>query len=114
MNGLTTKHEVADDVLDAIDYCYEQGWTDGLPVVPPEASRVAAMLQMEGRPAETVIAHHPATQIDLTLHGAAVNAVMAGCFPSISPWWLLLLRLWPKSPLTSMAARPALVARHHY
>ena len=85
MNGITTKHEVADNVLDAIDYCYEQGWTDGLPVVPPEASRVAAMLQMEGRPAETVIAHHPATQIDLTLHGAAVNAVMAGCLPEYFP-----------------------------
>jgi hypothetical protein len=25
-------HEVADDVLAALDYCYEQGWTDGLPV----------------------------------------------------------------------------------
>ena len=27
-------HEVPDDVLAAIDYCFEQGWTDGLPVVP--------------------------------------------------------------------------------
>ena len=37
---------------------------------------------MEGRsPPETVIAHHPATKIDLTLQGAAVNAVMAGCLP---------------------------------
>ena len=32
-----------------IDYCYEQGWTDGLPVVPPEESRVQATLAMEGR-----------------------------------------------------------------
>ena len=85
MNAPPTQHDVADDVLDAIDYCYAQGWTDGLPVVPPEAGRVAAMLQMEGRPAETVIAHHPATQIDLTLHGAAVNAVMAGCLPEYFP-----------------------------
>ena len=29
-------HHVPDDLLEAIDYCYEQGWTDGLPVVPPE------------------------------------------------------------------------------
>ena len=28
-------HDVPDDLLAAIDYCYEQGWTDGLPVVPP-------------------------------------------------------------------------------
>jgi hypothetical protein len=27
-------HEVPDDLLAAIDYCFEEGWTDGLPVVP--------------------------------------------------------------------------------
>ena len=27
------------------DYCYEKGWTDGLPVVPPTEERVAAMLR---------------------------------------------------------------------
>ena len=41
-------HEVEDNLLAAIDYCYEQGWTDGLPVVPPEESRVTAMCAMEG------------------------------------------------------------------
>ena len=35
-------HEVPDDLLAAIDFCYEQGWTDGLPVVPPTAERVEA------------------------------------------------------------------------
>jgi hypothetical protein len=78
-------HDVPDDALAAIDYCYEQGWTDGLPVVPPEASRVDAMLAMEGRPPETVIAAHPATQIELTIQAAAVNAVMAGCLPEYFP-----------------------------
>ena len=52
-------HEVPDDLLAAIDYCYEQGWTDGLPVVPPVVDRVKTMLAVEIRPAETVIAHHP-------------------------------------------------------
>ncbi len=54
-------HEAPDDLLAAIDYCYEQGWTDGLPVVPPAVDRVEAMLAFEGRPPETVIATHPAT-----------------------------------------------------
>lgn len=76
-------HEVPDDR--AMDYCYEQGWTDGLPVIPPEESRVTAMLTMEGRPPETVIAHHPATGLELTIHAAAVNAVMAGCLPEYFP-----------------------------
>lgn len=78
-------HEVADDLLEAIDYCYEQGWTDGLPVVPPEASRVDAMLAMEGRPADTVLAHHPATGQELSVRALAANAVMAGCLPEYFP-----------------------------
>ena len=72
-------HEVEDDLLAAIDYCYEQGWTDGLPVVPPDVARVEAMLLFEGRPPETVLASHPATGLECTVHAAAVNAVMAGC-----------------------------------
>jgi hypothetical protein len=43
-------HDVPDDLLAAIDYCYEQGWTDGLPVVPPVVERVNAMLAAESRP----------------------------------------------------------------
>src|ERR1700724_3250382 len=78
-------HEVPDDLLAAIDYCYEQGWTDGLPVVPPVVERVDAMLARQGRPAETVIATHPATGLELSLHAAAVNAVMAGCLPEHFP-----------------------------
>src|SRR4051812_42873116 len=78
-------HEVPDDLLAAIDYCYDQGWTDGLPVVPPVVDRVKAILAADGRPADTVIAKHPATGLDLSLHAAAVNAVMAGCLPGYFP-----------------------------
>ncbi len=78
-------HEVGDDPLAAIDYCYEQGWTDGLPVVPPSVERVERMLGYEGRPPETPIAVHPATGYECTVHAAAVNAVMAGCRPEYFP-----------------------------
>lgn len=77
--------DVEDDVLAAIDACYERGWTDGLPVVPPEMSRVEAMLAMEGRPPETVIATHPTTGLECSILAAAVNAVMAGCLPEYFP-----------------------------
>src|SRR5216683_321247 len=83
--ALSRIHEVPDDLLAAIDYCYEQGWTDGLPVVPPVVDRVKAMLVGDSRPAETVIATHPATGLELSLHAAAVNAVMAGCLPDYFP-----------------------------
>src|SRR5689334_12776926 len=78
-------HEVPDDLLAAIDYCYDQGWTDGLPVVPPVLDRVKAMLAADSRPADTVIARHPATGLQLSVHAAAVNAVMAGCLPEYFP-----------------------------
>jgi len=78
-------HEVPDDVLAALDYCYEQGWTDGLPVIPPVTDRVEATLAYEGRPREAVIATHAATGLQLTVHAAAVNAVMAGCLPEYFP-----------------------------
>ncbi len=83
--ALSRIHEVPDDLLAAIDYCYDQGWTDGLPVVPPAVDRVEAMLAVETRPPEAVIAKHPATGLDLSLHAAAVNAVMAGCLPEYFP-----------------------------
>ena len=93
-------HEVQDDLLSAIDYCYEQGWTDGLPVVPPERSRVEAMLGMEGRPPETVIATHPATGLELSIHAAAVNAVMAGCLPEYFPVVVAAMEAMVKKPFT--------------
>ena len=34
-----TSVEIDTDVGGAIEYCYAQGWTDGLPVVPPEPAR---------------------------------------------------------------------------
>ena len=85
--SLTTDriHEVEDNLLAAIDYCYEQGWTDGLPVVPPDVKRVEEMLLFEGRPPETVLAVHQATKLECTVHAAAVNAVMAGCKPEYFP-----------------------------
>ena len=54
-------HEVPDDVLAALDYCYEQGWTDGLPVVPPVTDQVEETLAYEGRQPQAVISNHPAT-----------------------------------------------------
>src|ERR1044072_1209304 len=78
-------HDVPDDLRAAIDYCYEQGWTDGLPVVPPAVDRVKAMLAADSRPPEIVISRHPATGLDPSLDAAPINAVMAGCLPEYFP-----------------------------
>jgi hypothetical protein len=98
MSLSATLHEVPDDPLAAIDYCFEQGWTDGLPVVPPELGRVEAMLTMEGRPPETVVASHPATGLELTLQALAVNAVMAGCLPEYFPVLVAAFEAMERAP----------------
>ena len=76
---------VVEDEASAIDYCYEQGWTDGLPVVPPTEERVQAMLEWAARPPEEVLATHPPTGRACTVYAAAVNAVLAGCLPEYFP-----------------------------
>src|SRR4030095_4426539 len=43
--SLTSKRYQVQDVGDAIEFCFQQGWTDGLPVVPPTPERVGAMLE---------------------------------------------------------------------
>ena len=47
----------ADDDFDAINRLYmERGWGDGLPIVPPTAERVEAMLEYCDRPIDKPIA----------------------------------------------------------
>jgi hypothetical protein len=76
--------EIADPE-DAIEFCYEQGWTDGLPVVPPTPARVARFLASAGRPADEVIVEYVDRSRALTVEKVAINAVMAGCRPEYFP-----------------------------
>ena len=88
---MTTKTHTLNDELSAIDWCYEQGWTDGLPVVPPARERVERFLMAAGRPPEEIVARHPATGRECSVQSAAVNAVMAGCLPQYFPTVLAAL-----------------------
>ena len=67
--------------LDAIEYYFAQGLTDGLPVVPPTEARVRAMLDATPKPADDVVARVPPNFGAATVEKVAVNAVMAGCRP---------------------------------
>lgn len=64
---------------------YRQGWTDGLPVVPPTEDRVAKVLDYLKLPAEAEIAELPPMRGLATVEKIAVNAVMAGCAPEYVP-----------------------------
>ena len=69
------------DEVDAIEFMFDQGWTDGLPVVPPTPERVGAFLAAVERDGNDVLGAVPARRKVVTAEIAAVNAVMAGCKP---------------------------------
>jgi hypothetical protein len=67
------------------DYFYAQGWTDGLPIVPPRRERVDKMLAAVRQAPETVIGVIPPRMALATVEKIAINAVMAGCRPDYFP-----------------------------
>ena len=79
------RYQVEGGLHDAIEFCFEQGWTDGLPVVPPTPDRVQAMLEAAGLDPgqEIAVIEHRAVRI--TAEKVAINAVMAGCRPEYMP-----------------------------
>ena len=73
------------DVFEAVERCYELGWTDGLPVVPPTDYKVSQFLEKAGREASEVVGEIPERRRVITCDKVAANAVMAGCLPEYFP-----------------------------
>ena len=71
-----------DETEDLIEACYKNGWTDGLPVVPPTPERVESMLSGTDRDPDELIAAVPPKWGRATVEKVAINAVMAGCKPA--------------------------------
>ena len=70
---------------DDIEACFERGWSDGLPVVPPTEVRVLRMLVGTTRPAGEVIGAIPPNLAPCTVEKVTINAVIAGCKPEYLP-----------------------------
>jgi len=70
---------------DAIELYYRNGWTDGLPIVPPTEEKVETFLRAVGREPDEVIADYYTYRRVVTLEKIAINAVMAGCLPEYFP-----------------------------
>ncbi len=73
------------ELEDAHEACYERGWSDGLPVVPPTPVRVLRMLRGTTRAADEIIGRIPPNLAECSVEKVAVNAVMAGCRPEYLP-----------------------------
>jgi len=82
---LKARRHTVQDLGGAIDLCYTNGWTDGLPVVPPTADRVTALLDAAKLDPQHQLAFIENRQISVTAEKVAINAVMAGCKAEYMP-----------------------------
>jgi len=66
-------------------YFYKNGWTDGLPIIPPTAAAVKEMMTGTDLPADHVVAKIIPRLGKATIEKIAINAVMAGALPTYMP-----------------------------
>ena len=70
---------------DEFEFMFDQGFSDGLPVVPPTAERVVRMLTGTSRDPQDVVAVMPPNMGEVTVEKIAINCVLAGCKPEYLP-----------------------------
>ena len=74
------------DSLEAVEAHFRaQGWTDGLPIVPPTEGRVQAMLAGIDAEPDHVVGKVPPLWAEATVEKVAINTVMAGAPPETMP-----------------------------
>lgn len=73
------------DEYSVMQYFWDQGWTDGLPIVAPTPDRVEAFITASGLDPESLIGTYQTRATALTVEKLAVNGVMAGCKPEYMP-----------------------------
>ena len=83
--GLAARNIALGDAEDPVEACFDRGWTDGLPVVPPTPERVLRMLAGTTRAPGEVLGMVPPDLARCTVEKVAINAVMAGCKPEYMP-----------------------------
>lgn len=74
-----------DAVISLLESCFEHGFTDGLPVIPPVPSLVERFLEHTERRRDELAWTMPEIDRACTVELAAVNAAMAGCRPEYFP-----------------------------
>jgi hypothetical protein len=84
MEGLASSF-VAESYESAVERFFEEGWTDGLPVVLPTRRLVDAMVAASGAHPEVSLGEMPPKGGRITIAMLAVNAVMGGCTPAMFP-----------------------------
>lgn len=84
---------------------YENGWTDGLPIVLPTSERVQRMLTGTSAAPDDIVAEpNPFNPIKLTVMNVAIVAVMAGARPEHFPVILAIASTGERAILNSITA----------
>ncbi len=83
--GLASREIAVGEWDDPIEACFERGWSDGLPVVPPTDARILRMLGGTDRKPDEIVGNIPPNLSPCTVEKVAINAVMAGCKPEYMP-----------------------------
>ncbi len=82
---LQSRRIEVDEWDDPIEACFDRGWSDGLPVVPPTDERILRMLTGTSRGRDEIVGRVPPDLAECTVEKVAINAVMAGCKPEYMP-----------------------------
>jgi hypothetical protein len=100
-----TRLELVDSTFEVNEYFHAQGWTDGLPVMPPTEDKVAEMAAGCDLAPYTILGIMAPANGTVTVEKLAANAVMAGCLPEYFPVVLTGMRavLEPKFNIGGLA-----------
>ena len=79
------RHSISDDFLEAQAFMERNGWTDGLPVIPPTDDLVRAMAAQSNLDPLSELGQMDPVKGLVTVEKVAANAVMAGCRPEYFP-----------------------------
>ena len=83
--SLKSKQYEVESFHDAVELYYKNGWSDGLPVIPPTENRVAEFLDYVELDPDKIIGEVPERNRKISAEKLAINAVMAGCLPEYMP-----------------------------
>ena len=63
MSASLGAESVAELMTQAYEHAYEQGWTDGLPIIPATPEAVQRFITAAGRPADEIIGIIPPSAV---------------------------------------------------
>jgi len=88
---VSAAHETA-DAFEANELFQRNGWTDGLPIVPPTEAAVLRFLDAVRLAPEAAVGTEPVRRRRITAEKVAIAAVMAGCLPEYMPVVVAIVR----------------------